>query len=217
MTTATHSNCDLFVRARLLQIMAALEQAGVTPISNRDLHAFAYLANVLSPLWEVDPLEGSVLKDRNGPRSSALEHELDLCVGQGLIKVDALRPDVENPARLDATYVLNGRSARPVLASIGALPDEEMVAAFLTELAFAFAEIQAGLRDDAALQDAAWSNPAVAQGRVVDFGEFVEKTRENPAYNAAQAFQRFAPEGVKLNRAEKLMMYVRLLKRRAHG
>lgn len=208
---------DLRVRARLLQIMAALERAGATPISNRDLHAIAYLANVLSPLWEVEPLEGSVLKDRNGPRSSSLEHEVDLCVGSGLLVVDALRPDPEDPARLDATFRLDGRAARVVLEAITALPDEQSVESYLTELAFAFVEIKPGLRDDAALQDAAWSNPAVAPGRVVDFGGHVGRSVNNPAFNAAQAFQKFAPEGVRLNRAEKLLMYVRLLKRRAHG
>lgn len=197
--------------------MAALERAGATPVSNRDLHAVAYLANVLSPLWDIEALEGSVLKDRNGPRSSALEQELDLCVGQGLLIVDALRPDPENPARLDATYRLNGRTARTVLAAITDLPDEKSVESYLNELAFAFVEIQPGLRDDAAQQDAAWSNPAIATNRIIDFGEHLERTGANPAYNAAQAFQKFAPAGVRLNRAEKLLMYVRLLKRRAHG
>lgn len=208
---------DLRVRMRLIQIMAALERAGATPVSNRDLHSMAYLANVLSPLWDVEPLETSVLKDRNGPRSSALEHEVDLCVGHGLLVVDAMRPDPENLARLDATYRLNAPAARPVLDSVSFLPDEQSVEAYLNELAFAFVEIKPGSRDDAALQDASWSNPAVAQGRIVDFGKHLERAAVNPTYNAAQAFQKFAPEGVRLDRAEKLLMYVRLLKRRAHG
>lgn len=208
---------DLRIRARVMQIMAALERAGATPISNRDLHSIAYLSNVLSPLWEVEPLETSVLKDRDGPRSSAFEHEIDLCVGQGLILVESLRPDPENLARLDATYRLNGKIARPVLAAIASLGDEQSVGEFLNELAFAFVEIQPGLRDDAATKDASWSNPAIAEGRIVDFGEHSRRAAVNPSYNAAQAFQRFAPEGMKLDRAEKLLMYVRLLKRRAHG
>jgi len=200
-----------------MQIMAALETAGATPVANRDLHAIAYLANVLSPLWEVDPVEGSVLKDRKGPRSAALERELDACVGLGLIIVDSIQPDDEYPNRLNATFRLNGAMARPVLREISALPDQAAVEKFLTELAFAFAEIVPERRDDAAKVDAAWSNPAVAQGRVVDFAEFVEQTRGNPAYNVAEALQDYAPEGVILTPAEKLVMYVRLLKRRAHG
>jgi hypothetical protein len=197
--------------------MAALERAGGTPISNRDLHAFAYLANVLSPIWEVEPLEGSVLKDREGPRSSALEREIDLCVGEGLLTVVKLIQDAENPDKLDAWFRLAAVEAAPILASVDALPDEREVRDFLNELAFAFVDIKADRRDDAALVDAAWSDPAVAEGRVIDFAEFVEASRKNPAYNAAQAFQRFAPAGVTLSRAEKLVMYMRLLKRRANG
>lgn len=207
---------DLQVRARLLQIVGALERAGGTPISNRDLHAFAYLANVLSPVWEVEPVERSVLKDRDGPRSAALEHELDMCVGAGLIIVDALKPDPEQPLRLEASYRLNGKIARRVLTTIEVLPDQPRISSYLNELAFAFLEISAEQRDDAAVQDAAWSNPAIAEGRVVDFGERRQHSI-NPAYNVAEAFQQFAPEGVTFNKAEKLLMYVRLLKRRAHG
>lgn len=213
----TPQGTDLNVRLRLVQLLAALEQAGGTPISNRDLHAFAYLANVLSPIWDVEPLEGSVLKDRDGPRSSALEREIDLCVGEGLITVVKLVQDLGNPNKLDAWFRLSPATVEPVLRAIEQLPDEVEVRGFLTELAFAFVEIRADRRDDAALADAAWSDPAIAEGRIIDFAEFVESARNNPAYNAAQAFQRFAPAGVTLNRAEKLVMYMRLLKRRANG
>lgn len=213
----TPQGTDLNVRLRLLQLLAALERAGGTPISNRDLHAFAYLANVLSPLWEVEPLEGSVLKDRNGPRSSALEREIDLCVGEGLVTVVKLVQDAQNPEKLDAWFRLDAKVSEPIMAAVEALPDEREVRVFLSELAFAFVEIKVDRRDDAALADAAWSDPAIAEGRIIDFAEFVETTRRNPAYNAAQAFQRFAPAGVTLNRAEKLVMYMRLLKRRANG
>lgn len=208
---------DLRVRARLIQIFAALERAGLTPVSNRDLHALAYLANVLSPLWDIDPIETSVLKDINGPRSSALEREVDLCVGNGALTVESLRMDPDDPSRLNATYRLNARAARPVLESLAGLPDEHLVASYLNELAFAYAEIRPELRDVLATKDAAWSNPAIAPGRIVDFGAHIGRAAVNPTFNAAQAFQQFAPEGIHLDRAEKLLMYVRLLKRRAHG
>lgn len=214
-TTAQETNP--LVRLRLIQLLAALERAGGTPISNRDLHAFAYLANVLSPLWEVEPLEGSVLKDRDGPRSSTLEHELDLCVGEGLITVVKLALNEQSSDKLDAWFRLPTRDVNSILIAIDLLPDEREVREFLNELAFVFVEIKEGRRDDVAIADATWSDPAIAEGRVIDFAEFVESSRKNPAYNVAHAFQRFAPAGVTLDRAEKLVMYMRLLKRRANG
>lgn len=216
MTAVVHAHDDVDVRARVLQIMAALEEAGATPIANRDLHALAYLANVLSPMWDVDPLEGSVLKSRDGPRSALFEAQLDRCVGQGLVVVDNLIDDPESPTRLAASYRLAAHRARPVLAVINGFPDERYVRSFLNELAFAFADIAPDLRDDTASQDAAWTNPSVADNRVVDFAEFVEQSR-NPSFNVMQSFQRFAPDGVTYSRAEKLVMYLRLLKRRVHG
>jgi hypothetical protein len=199
--------------------MDALERAGGTPIDTRDLHAFAYFANVLSPLWEVQPLEGSVLKEPDGPYFQTLQREIDRCVGDGFIVVEEIRPFIgdNGQPRIDATLRLAVDRARSSISLISSLPDEVQISAFLVELAFAFLEIHADRRDDAALVDAAWSDPSVADDRVVDFAEWVVSTYENPAWNTAQRFQEFAPEGVTLNHAEKLVLYMRLMKGRAHG
>lgn len=206
------------IRGRAIQLLAALEQAGATPITSNDFQAFAYLANVLSPVWEVEPLEGSILKDEHGPFSAVLQGQLDACIGAGLVVVASLNAVIAgNKTKLTATYRLDSKKARPILDVIRALPDEMKVAEFLAELAFAFVEIAPDRRDDAAIADAAWSNPSIAKDRVVDFAEFVSATRQNPSWNTAQAFQRYLPKGVTLNKAEKIAMYMRLLKRRAHG
>lgn len=206
---------SVLIRSRLLQMLASLEQVGGTPIDTRSLHAFAFFANVLSPLWDLHPLEGSVLKDNGAPYFPTLQRELDHLVGEGFVVVEQLvRSDSES---LTATFRLNHSRARPVLRIIGSLPDEARAHEFLTELADAFVEIRPDRRDDAAVADAAYSDPAVAEGRIVDFAEWVSPTRGNPAWNTAQQFQRYVPSGVTLNRAEKLVMYMRLMKRRAHG
>lgn len=215
MTTTPSMKDDVDIRARVLQIMAALEEAGVTPIANRDLHAIAYLSNVLSPMWEVEPLEGSILKSQAGPRSAVFEQQLDRCVGQGLISVVSLEDDPESPERLSASYRLSGNKARPLLSVINGFPDERHARSFLNELAFAFADIDPDLRDETAVEDAAWTNPSVADNRVVDYAEFVGQS-DNPSFNVMQSLQRYAPEGVNYSRAEKLALYLRLLKRKAH-
>lgn len=216
MTSAPSAAPDVDVQSRVLQILAALEEAGATPITNRDLHAIAYLANVLSPMWEIEPIEGSVLKSSDGPHSSLFEAQLDRCVCQGLVVVTSLEDDPENPGRIAASYRLSGNEARPVLAIINSLPDEQIVRGFLNELSFAFASIAPELRDDTALADASWTNPAIADLRVVDFAEFTDHAR-NPSRNIVNAFQRYAPSGVIYSRAEKLAMYIHLLRRRANA
>jgi hypothetical protein len=203
------------IRSRLLQMLAALEKVGGTPIDTKSLHAFAFFANVLSPLWDLDPLEGSVLKDSDSPYFPALQRQLDALVGQGFVTVVTLSRD--NDGVLGASFTLAHQRAALVLNAIGILPDEINADAFLTELADAFVEIRPDRRDDAATADAAYSDPAVAEGRIVDFAEWVSPTKGNAAWKTAQQFQKYVPSGVTLNRAEKLVMYMRLMKRRAHG
>ncbi|MNR96978.1 hypothetical protein D3C72_281410 [compost metagenome] len=209
------SDVTYAIRVRVLQTFAALENAGATPISNRDLQAVVYLSNVLSPVWGIEPLEGAVLKTDEGPRSIKFESELDACVGLGLVRVDSIQGDEERPDKLSACFSLAGRRAAPLLEVIQAFPDERYTSAFLNEVAFAFVEIAPGLRDDAAIADAAWTNPSIVTDRVVRFAG--EGATANQSYNVTQAFQAHAPAGQIFTPAQQLDLYVRLLKRRVNG
>lgn len=207
----------MLIRARLLQMLSVLERTGGAAVSTDTLNAFAYFANVLSPLWDIDPIEGSVLK-QGAPRFPSLELELDALVGAGLVTVISLtQPTAGAGSSVVATFRINHEKSAPLLDSIRMLPDEQSAESFLLDLASAFLEIRPDRQDDAAISDAAYSNPKVAHGRVVDFAEWVSPRRGNAAWNVAQSFQRYVPERVTLSRAEKLVMYMHLMKRRAHG
>jgi hypothetical protein len=202
----------------LLQMLSALERTGCTPIDSPTIHAFAFFVNVLSPLWDLEPLEGSVLKDKEGPYYPAVDRELDRLIGMQLVEVVSLSVENDNSGtRLSATFRLATERAGPLLKSIRTLPDENELAEFLLELASAFADIRPDRRDDAAVADAAYSDPAVADGRIVDFAEWVSPTRGNATWRAAQLLQTYAPPGVHLNRGEKLALYMDLLNKRASG
>lgn len=209
----------ILIRSRLLQMMSALERSGGTPIDTQTLHAFAFFTNVLSPLWDLDPLDGSVLKEKEGPRYPALQNEIDTLIMEGFIIIESFELDKnkEGNQRLKARFRLDTKKAEVVLRSISSLPDEVETEKFLLELASAFIEIRPEHRKDAALLDAAYSDPSVSGGRIVDFAEWVKPTIDNPAWNTAQSFQHYLPEGMMLNRAEKVVMYMRLMKQRANG
>lgn len=212
------STLPILIRARLLQMLSALERTGGVAVTIDSLNAFAYFANVLSPLWDIDPVEGSVLKE-GAPRFPSLDVELDVLVGDGLVKVVSLTLDSQSEAAqgFTATFRIDHVRAAPVLRMIQALPDEQSFEGFLLELASAFLDIRPDRQDDAAAMDAAYSNPKVSTGRVVDFAEWVSPTTGNASWNVSQTFQRYVPENVILSRAEKLVMYMNLMKRRAHG
>lgn len=209
-----------FVRSKLVQMFDALERVGGTPIEESAFHSFAFFVNVLSPLWDLYPFEGSVLKEQGAPFFPAVQLELDTLVGAGLVKVTDLSISKSNPQgspRLIASFSLERTRCADLITAIRCLPDESLSEGFLLELADAFVSIRPELRDDAAVVDAAYSDPSIAEGRIVDFAEWVSSTSDNASWRVAQEFQRFAPENVSLSRAEKLVMYMRLMKRRVHG
>jgi hypothetical protein len=209
----------LLTRGRVLQMVDALEAVGATPIDFAAFHSFAFFTNVLSPVWDLHPLEGSVLKDERGPYFPIVQRELDHLIAAGALTIVTLTAPASRAsmATISPTFVLNRNAAESVLASIAALPDEQPIADFLRELATAFAQIKEDRRDDAAVVDAAYSDPAIEDRRVVDFAEWVSPTLANPSWKTSEAFQRYAPPGVTLTRAEKLSMYMRLMRSRAVG
>lgn len=209
---------SVFTQIRLLQIFTALERAGALPASISDVHTFAFFSNVLSPLWELEPLEGAVLKLADGPYYPFLQRELDRLVGTGFVEVVTL--DLgwgDGEPSLRATFRLVADVATSVLDKVQSLPDELDTLRFLTELAFSFVAIDRDQRVAAAIKDATFSNPAVSNDRIIDFAQWNDPQVSDPSVNAAHRFQKYAPIGVTLNRAEKLGMYMSLVARRANG
>ena len=66
----------------MLLLLEAAENAGLTPIAVLNLHALAYLANVLSPIWDMAPQKRTVVRKRGGPYYPELQQEVDALVGR---------------------------------------------------------------------------------------------------------------------------------------
>ena len=81
---------SLVHQARLIELLWAAGEAGLTPLKLMHLHAFAYLANVLAPVWESPVLDGRVLKRRGGPYFPELQSELDHLLGKGVVLAKGL-------------------------------------------------------------------------------------------------------------------------------
>ena len=54
-------------RTRVILLLNAAERAGVAPLSTARLHAFAFLADVLSPVWHLPVFDAAILKIVGGP------------------------------------------------------------------------------------------------------------------------------------------------------
>jgi hypothetical protein len=203
------------VRARLLQIVSKLESASGAHVSFQDIHLFFYFTNVLAPLWQVSPIADSVLKDSWGPYFPALQAEVDRLIGMGFFKVESFNfRRASSRARTEGYVTLDHTAAEPVLACLRELPDESSIESFLDELSFAYCDIEDTRRDEATLSDATYSDPSISNNRLIDFSEHGLRGAD-ASVRVAHQFQKYAPSAVQLTQAEKLIMYMRLLKGRA--
>jgi hypothetical protein len=216
-------------RIRVMQLLEAAERAGITPIPARRLHAYAYLADVLSPVWELQSFDGKILKIKDGPHYPDLQRELDQTVILGLVTVSSLRyvANGKHGPLVDADYAINFKSPylEEILAAIGARgaeqaldPPDFKIHAFLVELACAIATLPDDQIVSAASVDATYADDRVDYSNVVDFGEWsTDLRRDNLSLAAAERFHKFLPGKEQLSAGEKLYLYASFLGRRMHG
>jgi hypothetical protein len=214
--TAANQFSSLRRQVRLLVLLDAAEGAGLSPLKILRLHAFAYLSNVLAPVWNLTALDGKVLKRRGGPFYPALQHDLDGLVGRGLVSITGLGHvrDDDNRWRLEGAYHLNRLLADPVLHQLSTYDEERRLSFFVKELAYALSALGDQDIDRAFTQDATYSDPLVSVGNVVDFNEW---RHINYSANAAQHFENLIPGGARATPGERLHLYIRHLRRRIHG
>jgi hypothetical protein len=215
-------------RARLLMLLDAAERAGIAPLASTKLHAFAYLADVLSPVWDLIPFDGKIYKSEGGPHYPDLQLELDRMVALGLVQISHLRFIDRGPvgARIDGLYALNFGS-EPLAALLAALgcdgperaidPGDADVHAFLVELAGALATLPDDQIDVAAGVDVTYG-AARNLNNVVDFADWAEdKWQANASWRAAERFHTFMPKDASLSPGEKLYLYATYLGRAIHA
>jgi hypothetical protein len=212
-------------RVRVIQLLEAAERAGIAPIPARRLHGFAYLADVLSPVWDLQPFEGQVLKVKHGPHYPDLQREVDRLVVLGLVTVSHLRyvSRTKSGPLIDGEYAINFESTHlePILSAIGAgdplnaldTRDSE-IRTFLVELACAIATVPDEQIDSAASVDATYADDRIDFSNVVDFGNW---STENLSVAVTDRFPRFLPGKAQLSAGERLYLYASFLGRRMNG
>ena len=215
-------------RCRILLLLDAAEQVGITPLPSPQLHAFAYLADVLSPVWDLVPFDGKVYKSEGGPHYSDLQNELDCLVVQNLVQVSNLRYETtgDRGARIAGSYALNfsSKHLEAILGALGARapdaaidPGDRNLHAFLIELAGALATLPDNQIESAVAVDVTYRAEENLHN-VVDFAEWAADQRKaNPSWRAAERFRAFLPEDSRMLPGEKLYLYAAYLGRTIHA
>lgn len=221
MNDASTNPLDEFVssirrRVRLVSLLEASREAGIEPLPTLRLHLIAYLANVLSPVWEMPSVDGSVLKRSGGPFYPDLQNDLDRLVGLGVVRVEKLRHQRidDDRYRLDGSYRLNPDLAEPILTYLRTMPEEAVAMRFVRELVLALSALTDEEIDRAITEDPTYTNPKVGNDNVIDFGEWLSA---NYSAAAAEKVGDLVPSGAVVGASEKVHLYVRHLRRRLQG
>jgi hypothetical protein len=210
-------------RVRLIQLLGAAERSGLAPIDLGKLHAFAYLADILSPVWNLRPFEDQIGRTGRSPFYPDLQRELDTLVAMGLVEpseisYEAVRVEDGGEAKeiqFSANYAL--RPQAPTLSSIveQLLGDEDM--ANEQNYLDALADALSSLPDDdiaaAATRDLAYEGSAADSEEYFKLDTGVGGSRTTKAVAAFDA----AFPNTRLTPARRLFMYANFLGKRVHG
>ena len=202
-------------RVRLIQLLAAADRAALAPISVDKLHAFAYLADILSPVWNLRPFEDRIGRTGRSPYYPDLQRELDIMVAMGLVApsdVSYRRKDGE-AAVLTAHFAIQNGSARigPIMSAC--TDDTELAAqqSYLNALADALASLPDDDISAAATRDLVYENSFSESQDFIDLASLSSRTSR-----AVASFDQAFP-GTKLTPARRLVMYAHYLGRRVHA
>ena len=211
-------------------LLDAAERAAITPLASPRLHALAYLADVLSPVWNLPAFDGKILRIDGGPHYADLQEELDHLVVMGLVEVAELNYVGRGPgdigARIEGNYALDFNSPRlaGLLAALGAEPrqkpidpEDARVHVFLVELAGALATLPNEEINRATSIDVTYRSEGLGEN-VIDFAAWTKDPwASNPSWRTTERFEQFLPDAANLTGGEKLFLYAAYLGRAVNG
>lgn len=193
----------------LLSLLDALERAAVTPISQQELHRLAYLANVLSPVYDLDAEDGRILKYRRGPYYPDLQWDLDRLAVSGLAEISNISHRLDDLGWwYHADYALSPRGKGIVADARRRFEDYDEIHRFHCEVAAAFGAVEDECRTDAALQDATYSESD--DEVVIDYAEWRGRNLSAPA---SDLFAECLGMSGALGSRRRVQLYVRYLGR----
>lgn len=197
-------------RVHVLLLLDAAEQADLTPLTSEQLHRIAFLANCLSPVYDVPIMDGEILKYPRGPFYPDLQWDVDRLVFMGLAELSQVRYERDRHGWwFSAMYALSPRGVSFVEKVVNEITSARKRHDFYLEVAGAYATLGDEGRDEAALQDANFRNKNVSMKGLIDYSPL----GRNFSVQAVETFTDFMPPAVGLSRRDKLYLYFRYLNR----
>ena len=205
-------------RVRVLMLLDAVDYAVLAPISVQRFHTLAFLADVLSPIFCLVPMSGKILKRRSFPYFPDLQWEIDRLIGLDLVTPLDLAAVVEE-SKAYATFSLALQRARssPVLHVVYSQREFSVLRDYFRELAGALSNIQDTELDAVTKLDVTWDSGHA--GAVIDYAEWRAQNYSTLGADRIEelAVQPFGDGEARLSPTAKVNLYVKYLKRAAHG
>jgi hypothetical protein len=199
-------------KLRLIAILDACRLAGLSPTNVTTLHTIAYLADALAPVWHLPILNGQILKRSQHLFFPSLQRDLDMLVGHGVVHVSRVRyvqSEDGNGWQLDAHYTLESEFSERVLSVARSYERQARKLKFVREVVYAASGLGADGIDDLGRIDAAYSDPRVDVGGVVDID--TESGLTNATARVALRFAKLTEDSRELTEPELVHLYVRHL------
>lgn len=200
-------------RLRLLAILKFGRAAGINPMNTSVIHSTAYLADALSPVWHLPILDAQTIKQARRPFFPTLQRDLDELVGIGLIEVTRFDyvqiPGAGNGWELDGDYLIILDRVEPIFRVAGSFPLQQRKLDFIREVTYAASGLGVGGLSSIGLLDAAYSDPMVDIGGLLDVDAVEGKA--NLTATVAERFASLTIDTKRLSESELVHLYIRHL------
>lgn len=211
MTSNVESELAHHVRIamRIVAIVHACDQEGISPAPLQVIHTVAYFADALAPLWNIPVVEGQLLKKVDAPSNPEIQADIDSLVGRGVLVPSSVRHiETSNGRRIDAKYALNMDFAGRILEAISLDEQFSKELSFIHEVTLALSGLGVSGMGNAVLVDATYSDPLLDFGSIVDLSSDIAPTR---TIQVSQRFSQLMSTDRRLSDAELTHLYVRHL------
>lgn len=151
--------------------MDGLSRNGLGPNSRNEIFSFAYFTCAVASEFQNTSIQSAVLKNQSGPKILVVSRSLDRLIASGLIDLY----DVPAPASgmpVEGQYLISDRGRAVVEKSIKTSEYLSPIAQFLYDVTYAFGNLSPEEINLATKFDASFSDIEVANGEVVDLGEW---------------------------------------------
>jgi hypothetical protein len=180
------------------------------------IHALAYLADVLSPVWGLTAFDSVALKTERSPFFDSVQRSLDRLVFEGVVEVTNFRfcrATDDTVLRLQADYALRYESPHleGILAFIRADEDYHKLARYLEALVIAMSRLRDSEIVAAARFDASWENSDIPANDIIEINDPFGESLKTPTTMTLGVFEDLKHQNLTLTPAAQLRLYASYL------